>query len=147
MSTPARATRLERGITLIELMVVVVIVGILAAIAYPSYREQMSRARRADGKAALLETAQRLERCYTRFNRYDDGNCATVDSLGAGGFTSPDGFYRIAAPTLSAAAFTLIATPQDSQTADQRCNVLTLHSNGAQGSGEAGARTDPNACW
>ena len=64
-----------RGVTLIELMVVVVIIGILVAIAYPGYQSQLQKTRRADGKTALLNAAQRLERCFTRYNTYADADC------------------------------------------------------------------------
>lgn len=129
-----------RGITLIELMIVVVIVGILAAVAYPSYQNQVRKSKRADGKAELLETAQELERCYTRFGRYNDGNCAVAFPI-----TSPEGHYALTAPTLTAVSFTLAATPQADQANDAECGVLRLTSTGVQGS--QGADADANDCW
>ena len=129
-----------RGITLIELLIVVVIIGILAAIAYPSYQQQVRKTRRADGKAALLETAQQLERCYTRFARYDDGNCDVA--LPA---NSPEDFYVISANALDASSFTLDATPQGDQANDATCGTLRLTNTGIQGS--QGADADANDCW
>ncbi|SDS89617.1 type IV pilus assembly protein PilE [Halopseudomonas xinjiangensis] len=63
----------HRGFTLIEVMVVVAIVGILAAIAYPSYIEHVRQTRRAEVTALMLENAQLLERHYTRHGAYDAG--------------------------------------------------------------------------
>lgn len=66
------------GFTLIELMVVVAIVGILAAIAFPSYQSSVQKSRRADARSSLLQLVQFMERNNTLANRYDQ------DSAGAG---------------------------------------------------------------
>jgi len=113
----------DSGFTLIELMIVVAIVAILAAIAYPSYTRYVEQARRADGKSALLDAAQRLERCHTQTNTYV--GCAF-------GAVSPDGFYAIAATVQEAMTFTLTATPQGAQAGDTRCGMYTLTSNGTR---------------
>jgi type IV pilus assembly protein PilE len=62
--------RLNNGFTLIEVMVVVAIIGILAAIAYPSYTESVLKGRRAEGRAALAELLQQQERYMTQKNAY-----------------------------------------------------------------------------
>jgi type IV pilus assembly protein PilE len=130
-----------RGVTLIELLIVVVVISILAAFAYPSYQEQVQRARRADGKGALLNTAQRLERCYTRFSRYDSPSCDVALPL-----NSPEANYVISAVgAIEASRFTLAATPSGVQTADTHCGVLRLASTGQQGSQDSS--TDANSCW
>lgn len=132
--------RRHAGVTLLELMIVVVIVGILAAIAYPSYQDQVRKSRRADGKGALLQTAQQLERCYTRFARYNDGNCGVALPV-----VSPEGFYQVSAAALTASSFTLDATPQNDQAYDAECGTLRLDHTGEQGS--QGADGDANDCW
>ncbi len=129
-----------RGVTLIELIIAVAVVAILAAIAFPSYQQQMRKTRRADGKAELMETAQQLERCYTRFSRYNDGNCGVALP-----FNSSEGYYVVSAAAITASAFTLDATPQGAQADDTRCGVLRLMSTGQQGS--QGQSTDANECW
>lgn len=131
-----------RGVTLIELMIVVVVVGILAAIAYPSYQNQVRQSKRADGKAMLMEVAQGLERCYTRFGRYNDAGCTVANNLPD---PSSEGHYQIAATAISATAFTLDATPQGTQADDVECGVLRLTSTGVQGS--QGTDADANGCW
>ena len=135
-----RQRRRTRGVTLIELIIAVAVVAILAAIAFPSYQEQMRKTRRADGKAELMETAQQLERCYTRFGRYNDGNCGVALP-----FNSSEGYYVVSATAITASAFTLDATPQGAQANDTRCGVLRLTSTGLQGS--QGQSTDANECW
>ena len=82
------------GFTLIELMIVVAIIGILAAIAIPMYSDYVTRSRRADGQAKLMQVAQELERCYTQFSKYDDDNCSVSAS---GTVISAQGFYVIGA--------------------------------------------------
>jgi type IV pilus assembly protein PilE len=68
----------SRGVTLIELLTVVVIVGILAGVALPSYRNYVVRANRTEAKAGLLQLTQSLEKCYTRFHSYDSGDGCEV---------------------------------------------------------------------
>ncbi len=129
-----------RGITLLELMIVVVIVGILAAVAYPSYKSQVYKTRRADGKSQLMLTAQALERCYTRSATYV--GCATVSFP----VVSPERHYSITAGGggVTASAYTLQAAPVGDQAKDTKCDTLTLTSAGVQGStGSLPAAT----CW
>jgi type IV pilus assembly protein PilE len=72
-SFPSR--RQAAGFTLVELMIVVGIVAILAAVAIPSYQESVRRGRRADARVAMTNLATRLERCFTQFGAYDAGDC------------------------------------------------------------------------
>lgn len=134
-----------RGITLIELMVVVVILGILVSIAYPGYQAQIQKTRRAEGKAALLETAQQLERCFTRFNAYNHASCGIATTVAGAGVTTEQGWYVItAAVATTPSTFSLVATRQGAQTEDVLCGDLTLNQTGAPGrTGTAPLDT----CW
>jgi len=129
--------RKHSGFSLIELMIVVAIVGILAAIAYPVYTSQVRKGQRTDAKTALMTAAQNLERCFTEHNAYNNGACPAVPA------TSPEGYYSIVATTLTASGFTLTATPiSGAVVADTECATFTLNNLGAQSSTPAG-----NQCW
>jgi type IV pilus assembly protein PilE len=143
MKSSGHASR-QHGVTLIELMIVVVIVGILAAIALPGYRQYVIRVTRTDAKKQLLTLAERLERCYTRTSDYrkiDDAGtpCITVGNV-------PEGTYSVAfgpgEPTAS--TFVLVATPIASQVGDAKCGNFTIDQAGTQGAtGTLGA----TKCW
>lgn len=130
-----------QGFTLIELMIVVAIIAILAAIAYPSYQEQVRRTNRTEGQRTLLETAQRLERCYTEYNSYNNPAC----NVGLP-FNSEKGKYNIDATVRTASTYTLVATRADSQVGD-RCGNFSLTHTGLKGIVGADAGLTPDDCW
>ena len=131
--------RRSRGVTLIELMVVVVVVGILTGIAYPSYRQQVIRANRTDAKAALLQKAGDLEKCYTRWHAYNSGNCTvqTTDTSLAQ--------YNIAPKAgMTATTYVLEATPKGGQVDDKVCGTLSIDQVGRQLPSKG---SDGRPCW
>ena len=132
--------RAGAGFTLVELMIVLVVIAILAAVAVPSYQNHAFRARRTDGKDLLLRVAQAEERHYTSFNHYAD----TLADLGFGNGDSERGHYTVSVATArSAQAYTLSAVPQGVQAGDA-CATLTLDHTGVKA--ESGT-TGNGDCW
>lgn len=127
----------QMGFTLIELMIVVAIVGILGAIAYPSYQDSVRKARRTDGTSTMLELANRFERCFTQNGRYTGATCPA-----AGTQNSNEGYYSIVVAS-TAGTYTLTATPQGIQASDASyCPTMSLTETGAQT-----PAPDNNRCW
>src|SRR5688572_16454458 len=91
------------GFTLFELLITLAIVGILASLAYPSYLNHITKVRRTNRQAALMELAGRMEQYYLQNNTYQG---ATLPRLGTTSST-PEGYYALTLQNLSAATYTL----------------------------------------
>jgi type IV pilus assembly protein PilE len=147
--SPVRMPSLK-GFTLIELMVVIVVIAILAAIAIPGYTSQVRKSRRTEARNALLDAAAREERFFATNNFY---TVATTDlGYGAGPWPVKVGsnYYQ-----LSVAACTIVnthctdyaftATAISPQDKDIACATLTLNQQGLQGA--TGSATAATTCW
>lgn len=128
-----------RGVTLLELMIVVMILGILAAVGYPSYRNFVDRAKRNEAKAILLEIAQNQERFYLQNSRYG--------TLGELGYNDPQttdtGAYSVSFPNPpNANNFTATATYLLGGPEAGKCAWFSIDGRGAKTSGDGFAD-----CW
>ena len=121
----------KNGFTLIEIMIVVAVIGILAAIAFPSYSRYVDRSAIADGKSLLLSAAQQMERCFTRENTYT--GCDGVDER-----LSDGRFYAIDVGDPTTTTYSISALAQRTPPRPETCRTLTLNQRGVTG---------PEGCW
>jgi type IV pilus assembly protein PilE len=143
--------RPSRGFTLTEVMIVVVIIGVLAAIAWPSYQAQVRESKRSDAHNALTTIAAQQERFFSDNNAYT----ADLQNLGYNSATNvptPEGYYVVTASNVTAVGYLLTAVPctgsgtptagcnSGSQVKDTACSQITLSSTGVKGG-------TTSACW
>ena len=164
----------SRGFTLIELMIAVLIVGILAAIAFPSFTAQLNKSRRSEGITALLELQQTQSRLRAncRFyaqvlnNENNDGtNDSLCDTITTSAIeiatTTPQGYYTLSIEPGSASGntYTARAAAAGSQVGDTDCSTILLRVNTADVNGIAdpdglkrsinssNVEADNDSCW
>ncbi len=128
------------GFTLLEVLLVIVMVLILAAITYPSYMETVKKSRRSDAQSILLEASQFAERFFTDNKRYDQTQAgvaiALPDSLQQSPKQGTAKYYKLAI-TATVSAYTLTATPIEP---GDRCGALSLNSLGVKSASDVD-------CW
>lgn len=133
-----------RGMTLIELMTVIVVVAILGSIAVSSYRSYLIRTHRTEARMALLRLQAAQEKFFLQNNRYADTSqlpTAPPDGLGIS-TTTPSGNYTISIENYSDTTYRAVATAAGGQTADKTaCQVLKIDQSGARDP------QDSSECW
>lgn len=132
----------QTGFTLIEVMIVVVVIGILAAIAYPNYTDYVQRANRSEGQALLADVSARQERYFAQNNAYITSS-SDLDKLGLSGTSSETGKYTLSVASVNNdGGYTLTAA----QTfGDTKCGDLSLNALGQKDRSGSGRSVED--CW
>ena len=135
----------QLGFTLTELLVVIAIAAIIASIALPSYRDSVTRSRRAEGQALLLQIANILEQHYTRYNQYptsiNNDNPPQEININT---VSASGYYTVQLVNGSGGSrYGLRAVPTGTH-ADNDCGNLTYNSLGERSQSET---ITNERCW
>ena len=144
--------RTSRGFSLIELMIVVAILAVIAAVAYPSYREQVRKSRRADCAGALVSLGGAMERHHTINSTYLGAAAGGANTGAPGIFATScpvDGgaaTYNLTIQAATASTYAVQAAPTGSQTGD-KCGNFTLTNTGLKGINGAAAGVTWEQCW
>lgn len=120
-----------RGITLTELMIVVVIVGILATVAYPNYREFVARAKRTEAKSMLLQVASMQERFYLQNNSYTT-DLTSLGFANAANQVSDSGSYQLNVTAADANDFTAVAAYLNADAEAGKCGTFQIDGRGTK---------------
>jgi type IV pilus assembly protein PilE len=140
--------------TLIELLTVVAIVGILAAIGYPSYKQFVMQTNRTDATKTMQLAAQSLERCYSaNFTYLPPGGCSVLGAFmspnpGPNALPTPNGYYTLTLTIADPQDYTITAAAlAPPQTADSQCTSFSLASSGQQAAQDSNNNDSTKLCW
>lgn len=130
------------GFSMIELMIVLVIIAILAAIAIPSYRQYVLRSHRTDATRAMQDLASRQENYFFSNNRYP----STMSSINASSSVAGT-YFSVAIPSASSTDYAITATAQGAQAKDIACTTFRLNRAGQRTSTSSSGANTTATCW
>lgn len=142
----------QRGVTLMELIVVMIIIGILTAVAVPSYRQYVVRSQRADAKDALLALSTAQEKFYLQCNSYAANIAAAPDCAASElqhAAASKNGWYDLAVDAADAIGYTVSATAAagGNQFSDTPCRTFRTNERGVRTAADSGGADNTAECW
>ena len=143
---------LQRGVTLIELMIVVAVIAIIAAVGYPSYLDSVRNSKRADCSGGLVSLANSMERHYSVNGSYLGAAAGGANTGAPAIFAAAcpidggDATYNLTIQAATASTYTLQAVPVGDQ-ANDKCGTLTITNTGAKNVAGATAGTTWQDCW
>jgi type IV pilus assembly protein PilE len=134
-----------RGVTLAELLIVVVIIGILASIAVPSYRRYVMRTHRTDATTMLLRIQAAQEKFFLQNNQY----APSIAALGLNATTDGGKYDIVINQPRGITTFDARATPaaNKGQQGDSKCQTFTINEVGVRGGLDGGGVDRTNECW
>jgi type IV pilus assembly protein PilE len=133
---------LALGFTLLELLMALTVVGILFTLTYPQYQSYILKARRNEGKAALMHLSIKMEEYYSAYKTYTG---ATLARVGINSTTTSQGNYALSISSANTDSFTILATPQGNQAInDTECAKLSLNQDGLKQISGTGSASE---CW
>lgn len=145
-----RPTLSRSGFTLIEILIAIAIVGILAAVAVPSYTSYLDKAKRPDAINGINRIAQAQERYYAINGRYARNLLGTHLPDNVALQTSPDGYYSMATTNSDETVgddFTITATRKAAESSDTECNIFTLTDLGIKSAVDSSSNDTTTQCW
>jgi type IV pilus assembly protein PilE len=147
---PTPGPRRERGVTLMELLLVVIIISVMAAISIPSYRSYVRRTQRTDATVTLLKIASQQEEFYLQSDTYA-GTAVLSDAPPAGlGIAGTErGLYTVSIPVANALSFRAQAVPAagSPQADDDLCQIFTVNEQGVRTAADGGGTDTTSQCW
>ncbi len=140
------------GFTMVEIVIVMVIMSLLAAFAYPSYLSQIRKSRRVDASIVIESLAQEQERYFSRFRTYTSVVAAPASCTGAAcGLGQLDNMSRNDYYTVTSAgdgtSFTLTATARGPQVNDDDCQSMSMNNAGVRSSRDSSGGDSTDECW
>jgi type IV pilus assembly protein PilE len=132
-----------QGFSLLELCIVLVIIGVLSAIALPGYQSHLLKTRRTDGQTALFQLALGLEKYAVEHQQYEGADFENlhIDPL------SSQGYYQLKIIKADSSGFLIAAEALKSQARDKQCAVLAMNDQGEKGKLTGNKVTVQKECW